>query len=105
MFFLKPRNVQCPECKQNFFVDFTGTPENQAALKYGSPFVCPNCNAHSNYPRYADWIFGAGLAVAVVLMPIEYNTQLLGVSMVTLAVIATGLVIVGSALRRLKKVP
>lgn len=103
MFFLKPRNVQCPHCKQSFLVDFRGSPENQLALKDGSDFVCPNCSKASNYPRYADLVFGFGLAIAVILMPIEFNTQYFGIPIPALAIVATAFVIVGSTLRRLKK--
>jgi len=103
MFFLRPRNVQCPHCKHSFFVDFQGSSENQHALKHGTSFQCPKCEQHSNYPRYADTLFSLGLLTAVILMPAEFHYAVLGIPIPALAFIATCLVISGSFMRRLKK--
>ena len=104
MFFLKPRNVRCPHCGTTFLTDFRGTEANQAAMKSGAPLECPECHQASNYPRYADWVFGLGLLTAVLFMPLAFQEVITFISVPVLAVIATGLVIVGSALRRLHKV-
>lgn len=103
MFFLRPRNVQCPHCRHRFFTDFRGSKENQQALKSGQPLVCPECKNTSNYPRSADWIFGTGLLFAILVLPIEHNTAFFGVGVPPLAVFSTVLVIFGAYLRRLKK--
>lgn len=104
MFFLKPRNVRCPHCHTIFLTDYRGNDVNRAAMKSGEPLCCPNCEKHSNYPRYADWVFGLGLLVAIVVMPLAFQQLIDVVSVPVLAVIATALVIVGAALRRLRKV-
>ncbi|RMA79406.1 hypothetical protein [Umboniibacter marinipuniceus] len=104
MFFLKPRNVRCPHCGTTFLTDFRGSEVNQAAMKSGAALECPECQQASNYPRYADWVFGLGLLTAVVIMPLAFQEIISFISVPTLAVIATSLVIIGSALRRLHKV-
>ncbi len=102
-FFLKPREFRCPHCLTVFYADYRADSDIQASMKSGADIKCPNCHKLSNYNRHADSVFGAGLAVAIIGMPVVFNMAEPPFSVASLAVVATVLVITGSWMRRLIK--
>jgi len=102
-FLLKPRELTCPHCKTIFLTDYRGEAKVRTAMDSGNDIECPHCHQFANYNRKADWVFGAGLLVALVGMPIVFNMKHSPISISSVAATATLLVVIGAWMRRLKK--